>query len=28
MSEAAFRRTLGDTEIGPAQLVHVVELTQ
>ncbi|MGH3995857.1 MAG: DUF5753 domain-containing protein, partial [Pseudonocardiaceae bacterium] len=24
VSEAAFRRTLGDTEIGPAQLTHVI----
>lgn len=28
VSEAAFRRTLGDTEIGPAQLARVVELAQ
>lgn len=28
VSEAAFRRTLGDTEVGPAQLAHVIELVQ
>ncbi|MGQ0774477.1 MAG: helix-turn-helix domain-containing protein [Pseudonocardiales bacterium] len=28
VSEAAFRRTMGDTEIGPAQLAHVLELAQ
>ncbi len=28
VSEAAFRRAMGDTEIGPTQLAHVVELAQ
>lgn len=28
VSEAAFRRTLGDAEIGPPQLAHVAELAQ
>lgn len=28
VSEAAFRRALGDGEIGPAQLAHVVEIAQ
>lgn len=28
VSEAAFRRALGDSEAGPAQLRHVVELAQ
>lgn len=28
VSEAAFRRAMGDTEVGPAQLAHVVELAQ
>lgn len=28
VSEAAFRRALGDTELGPAQLAHVIELAQ
>lgn len=28
ISEAAFRRALGDTEIGPAQLAHIVELAR
>lgn len=28
VSEAAFRRTLGDAEVGPAQLAHVTELAQ
>ncbi|MGH3916877.1 MAG: DUF5753 domain-containing protein, partial [Pseudonocardiaceae bacterium] len=28
VSEAAFRRAMGDTEIGPAQLAHVIELAQ
>jgi transcriptional regulator with XRE-family HTH domain len=28
VSEAAFRRTLGDAEVGPQQLAHVTELAQ
>ncbi len=28
VSEAAFRRALGDAEVGPAQLAHVIELAQ
>lgn len=28
VSEAAFRRALGDAEIGPAQLAHVIELAR